>query len=226
MCGLLASTGVAGRPESYFRAPDEQAWARRFGIPVAGDGSFDYRSFARAVRRAGSTPNGVFGARVMWGTMSRIVDGLGTARSGRDLEVLADAFGPLRLVHLRRDDVVGQAVSWARAEQTGYWQDGDRASAHPRFELDQVAELVRTVTEHNAAWSSWVAGQGVEAHSVTYEEVTADPRQAVQGILHHLGIALPPGWRPVARQRRQADEVNADWVRRYHAAQRSADITR
>jgi LPS sulfotransferase NodH len=219
LCALLASTGVAGRPESYFREPDEHAWAHRLGVPVVGDRSFDYRSFVRAVRRAGSTPNGVFGARVMWGTMSRIVDGLGTAASGRDLEVLADAFGPLRLVHLRRDDVVGQAVSWARAEQTGYWQDGDRASARPRFELDRVAELVRTITEHNAAWSSWFAREGVEAHPVTYEDVTADPGRAVQGILDHLGIELPPDRRPVAPQRRQADEVNADWVRRYHAAQ-------
>lgn len=79
LCGLLTSTGVAGRPESYFRKPDERAWARRLGVPVAGDGSFDYRLFVRAARSAGSTPNGVFAARVMWGTMHRIVDGLEAA---------------------------------------------------------------------------------------------------------------------------------------------------
>ncbi|HEX6473857.1 MAG TPA: Stf0 family sulfotransferase, partial [Candidatus Limnocylindria bacterium] len=54
LCGLLTSTGVAGRPESYFRQPDEHARARRLGVPVAGDGSFDYRRFVRAVRVAGS----------------------------------------------------------------------------------------------------------------------------------------------------------------------------
>ena len=27
LCGLMASTTVAGRPESYFREPDEQLWA-------------------------------------------------------------------------------------------------------------------------------------------------------------------------------------------------------
>ena len=147
LCGLLASTGVAGRPQSYFRQPDEQACARRLGVPVAGDGSFDYPSFVRAARTSGSTPNGVFAARVMWGTMHRIVDGLAPAGGRRNLDVLADAFGPLRLVHLRRDDVVGQAVSWARAEQTGYWQDGDTSLAQPRFDLDQTADLVRTITE-------------------------------------------------------------------------------
>ncbi|MGH3680948.1 MAG: Stf0 family sulfotransferase [Natronosporangium sp.] len=29
LCGLLRSTGVAGRPESYVRQPDEPAWGRR-----------------------------------------------------------------------------------------------------------------------------------------------------------------------------------------------------
>lgn len=218
LCGLLASTGVAGRPESYFREPDEPAWARRLGVAVAGDGSFDYRSFVRAVREAGSTPNGVFAGRVMWGTMHRIVDGLGGAAGGRDLDVLGDALGPLRLVHLRRRDVVGQAVSWARAEQTGHWQDGDRSAAPPRFDPGLIEDLVRRIDEHDAAWRSWFAAQGVEPLPVTYEDVVEDPRPQVQAILDHLDVELPSGWRPVPRQRRQADAVNANWVRRYRAA--------
>jgi LPS sulfotransferase NodH len=185
---------------------------------VAGDGSFDYRVFVRAVRGAGSTPNGVFAARVMWGTMQRIVGGLAAAAGRYDLDVLVDAFGPLRLVHLRRDDVVGQAVSCVRAEQTGYWQDGDTPSAQPRFDPGHIHDLVATIRDHNAAWSRWFARQGVEPLSLTYEDVTRNPRQAVQRILDHLGIALPPDWRPTPRQQLQADEVNAEWVRRYRAA--------
>lgn len=215
LCSLLASTGVAGRPESYFRAPDERTWAARLGVGA----DFDYRRFARAARVAGSTPNGVFAARVMWGTMSRIVDGLDPApRERRDLDVLVEAFGPLRMVHLRRDDAVGQAVSWARAEQTGFWQDGDRAEAEPRLDLGAIDDLVRTVEDHNAAWGRWFAEQGITPHRVTYEEVTADPRRAVLAILDHLDIEPPASWRPAARERRQADEVNAAWTRRYREA--------
>lgn len=214
LCGLLASTGVAGRPESYFREPDEEAWARRLGVPVP----VEPRAFVRAVRAAGSTPNGVFAARVMWGSLARLVDGLDPGpRTRSDLEVMAAALGPLRAVHVRRADVVGQAVSWARAEQTGHWQDGDRSAAEPRFDLGQLDELVRTIGEHEAAWGRWFAAQGVEPYGVTYEEVTADPAGAVRGILGHLGSAPPAGWRPAPRERRQADEVNAEWVRRYRA---------
>lgn len=219
LCGLLASTGVAGRPESYFREPDEPAWARRLGVPMGGDGT--YRRFAGAARAAGSTPNGVFAARVMWGTVQRMVEGLDPGpRDRRDVEVLVEAFGPLRVVHLRREDVVGQAVSWARAEQTGYWQDGDRPTVEPRFDLGTIDDLLRTIQEHEAAGSGWFAEQGITPHRVTYEEVTADPRQAVLGILGHLDIEPPAAWEPAPRERRQADETNAAWVRSYREAHR------
>lgn len=219
LCGLLASTGVAGRPESYFREPDERAWVCRLGVPTGGDGSFDYRLFASAVRAAGSTPNGVFAARVMWGTVHRVLDGLDPGpRTRRDLEVLGDALGSLRVVHVRREDVVAQAVSWARAEQTGHWQEGDRPTAEPRFDLEAIDGMVRTIEEHNLAWNRWFAEQGVAPHRVTYEEVTADPRRAVSAILDHLDIEPPADWEPAPRQRRQADETNAAWIRRYREA--------
>lgn len=218
LCGLLASTGVAGYPESYFREPDERAWAARFGVPVTFDGSFDYRTFAAGAAQAGSTPNGVFAARIMWGTMHLVVDGLrpdGTAET--DLDVLADTFGPLRMVHLHRDDVVAQAVSWARAEQTGYWQRGDVSLREPAIDLDQVDELVRTAQAHNAAWISWFAEQGVRPHIVTYEALVADPEPTVRTILDYLDVEVPAAWRPASAHAKQGDEVNAEWVRRYRS---------
>lgn len=219
LCSLLTSTGVAGRPESYFREPDQHEWAERFGVPVANDGSFDHRAFTAGVLRAGTTPNGVFAARIMWGTMGLVVEGLDEDKPGlRDLDVLVGAFGPLQLVYLRRDDVVGQAVSWARAEQTGYWHHGDlTASDEPRFDLDQVNGLVSTIHDHNAAWNTWFAAQDVNPLVVTYEDLVADARDAVNQILRSVGESPPPGWRPASPHRRQANEVNADWLRRYLA---------
>jgi LPS sulfotransferase NodH len=216
LCSLLASTGVAGRPESYFRQGDEAAWASRFGVAVAGDGSFDYREFVAAAVRAGTSRNGVFAARIMWGTLDVVVERLSrTAPSQRDLDVLIDAFGPLAVVHLRRLDVVGQAVSWARAEQTGYWQQGDTASTDARLDLDQIDRLVRTVEDHNAAWARWFAEQGVRPHVVTSEALVARPRRTVEGILEFLDLEPPSDWRPVSPHVRQADDINVDWARRY-----------
>ncbi len=215
LCDLLASTGVAGRPESYFREPDVGSWASRFGVPTPGSEFFDYRGFVAGAVRAGATPNGVFAARIMWGTMHLLVDGLRHSPRGpsRDIDVLTEAFGPLWLIHLRREDVVGQAVSWARAEQTGYWQRGDEPRADPRLDLDQINSLVRTIHEHNTAWSTWFSAQGVQPHAVAYEDLIAAPGRTVHVILDRLGVKAPRGWRPESAHRRQADHVNADWIR-------------
>ncbi|GAB3435645.1 Stf0 family sulphotransferase [Flindersiella endophytica] len=225
LCGLLRSTGVAGRPESYFRLPNEQDWADRWQLARDADGRFGYDDYVRAAIADGSTPNGVFGGRVMWGTLDEMVAKLAVvhpelagARAGLDL--LERAFGRTRFVHLRRDDTVAQAVSWARAEQTKFWQDGDTAldGREPRYDFEQIDLLVRTIEEHNAAWRAWFADAGVEPYVVRYEDLTADPAAVTRGILDFLDLVLPAGCELVPGHRRQADQVNDDWIARYRAA--------
>ena len=216
LCSLLRSTGVAGRPESYFRDPGILDWAVQLGVLVDEDGRFDFAELVAGAVRVGSTANGVFAARIMWGTMPAVVHGLDPLPSGRsDVEVLQDALGPLRFVHLQRRDVVGQAVSWARAEQSGYWQQGDEVQVQPRLDLGQVDSLVGTIRDHNAAWRRWFAAQGVEPLDVTYEGLVTDPAEAVMSILNWIGTRPPADWMPVSPHKRQADAINADWVRRY-----------
>ena len=65
LLGLLESTGVAGRPQAYFREPDEPLWADRWQVPRSADGGFDYADSVRAALAAGRTGNGVFGAKLM-----------------------------------------------------------------------------------------------------------------------------------------------------------------
>ena len=76
LCALLKSTGVAGIPESYFREPDEPTWATQWGITRTGDETFSAADYVRAAFNAGRTENGIFGVRVMWGSMEPLVDKL------------------------------------------------------------------------------------------------------------------------------------------------------
>ncbi len=220
LCSLLTSTCVAGRPESYFREPDEHRWAERFGVHLRDGGTAaEYAKFVAGARRTGSTPNGVFAARVMWGTMDRLVDGLHPHRgSRRDIVILADAFGPLRFVHLGRSDVVAQAVSWARSEQTGVWQHGDVASCEATYDPVQIAHLVGTIRDHELAWRDWFSAQGIVPLELTYEHVIDAPRDAVVQVLRLIGAELPNRWVPTSPHHRQADALNAGWIARFHAS--------
>lgn len=220
LCRLLAATGVAGKPESYFRLPDEPSYAKSWGITLGSDGPLDYREYVRAAIAAGRTPNGVFAARVMWGTMDEMIAKLRAAHChpmGSDLEALQRELGQTRFVHLRRSDVLAQAVSWAKAEQTGYWQDEDSVvpGRRPRFDFDGIDGYVRTINEHNMAWRRWFATSAISPLVVLYEDLVANLEPAVAEIMGFLGLELPEGHVVQPSTRKQADEVNEDWARRY-----------
>ncbi|MBV9278904.1 MAG: hypothetical protein JOZ41_02370 [Chloroflexi bacterium] len=75
--------------------------------------------------REGTTPNGIFGVKVM--ATYVVEDVLGRLRRLPDRAslpapaLLTSVFPNLHYVHMRRRDRVRQAVSWVRAHQTGIW---------------------------------------------------------------------------------------------------------
>lgn len=225
LCGLMASTGVAGQPESYFRQPDEQLWADRWGIDRSAEEAFEYSEFVRAAFAAARTENGVFAARIMWGTMDYLVERLGSvypASAGDDGDLLNLAFGQTGFIYLYRDDVVAQAVSWHRAEQTHVWHYPDheeprRPEQEPRFDFDEIRKLAQTVEEHNSAWRGWFSSVGVEPYIVRYEDMDADPVGVAREVLDFLGLKIPPGHLIETRHSRLADELSAQWINRYRA---------
>jgi LPS sulfotransferase NodH len=222
LCGLLDSTGVAGHPESYFREPDEQQWATRWGIVSPSDGAFSYADYVRAAIATGSTGNGVFAARIMWGTLDEVVAKLAPvypAIAGSDIGLLNRTFGRTRFVYLRRGDVVAQAVSLLRAEQTNVWFETQRVrqepEQEPRFDFDRVHERIELIAKHNRAWRQWFAFAGVQPYLVQYDELDTAPVRITRGVLDYLGLELPADREIVVQHKRLADELNARWTDAY-----------
>ncbi|MBQ1076126.1 sulfotransferase [Micromonospora sp. C31] len=204
-------------------------WAARWGLPGTVDGGFDYADFVRAALAAGRTDNGVFGAKLMWGTLAEVLARLATIHpdlAGDDVALLGRAFGRTGFVFLRRDDELAQAVSRLRAEQTGRWFvggsgeiSGDAGNGQPpRFDADEIRRYVEEIREHNAAWAAWFASRGIRPHVVRYEELADDMAGTTRGILEFLGLDVPGAARTVVpRHRRQADALNRQWIARYRA---------
>jgi Stf0 sulphotransferase len=83
------------------------------------------------------------------GSLERMMAGLGRVPGKPDLPVLEGALGPLTFVHLRREDIAAQAVSWCRAEQTGYWQQGDVVAREPHQDIARMRLLMETIREQH-----------------------------------------------------------------------------
>jgi LPS sulfotransferase NodH len=158
----------------------------------------------------------------MWGTLEEIVAKVGSVHAdlaGADMELLTRVLGRTRFVHLWRDDVVAQAVSWGRAEQTQFWQDGDTAlpGHEPHFDFQQIHALIETIDEHNAGWRDWFAALDVKPHGARYEDLIADPDGVTRGILDFVGLRLAADRVLEPGTRRQADQLNDDWIAEYPA---------
>ena len=228
LLGLLESTGVAGRPQSYFRVPDERKWAERWRLPRTPDGGFAYADYVDAARTAGRTGNGVFGAKLMWGTHEHLITQLGRIHPDLAADppaLLRRVFGRTRFVQLRRTDELAQAVSWVRAEQTGTWFVGghgeisgrDGTERPPTYDADRITDVLRMIREHTAGWEQWFTAHGIQPYPVRYEDLTHDLTGVTHAVLDSLGLARPAGQVVTARHERQRDQLNAEWISRYRA---------
>jgi LPS sulfotransferase NodH len=248
LCSLLDRTGVAGHPEEYFEAlrhsgvprkPHEYFDPQRHaniierlafrelpdGKERAANPLWEPESYDRYLAWAleqGTTPNGVFGAKLMWGYLGdfaallRGIDG----NAGRAVPELLDASFPhLRYVQITRHDKVRQAVSLWKAVQTQAWrrENGcdDAPAMEPMFSFRAINYLVRLLTAHDASWDAYFLGLGVEPLKITYEELAEAPERVVRGVLEHLEIPAPADLEVRAPDLAvQADTRSEEWVRR------------
>jgi LPS sulfotransferase NodH len=213
LTGLLTSTGVAGRPEEYFWRDDMPFWSDRWGVSSFGE-------YLAAALTEGTTPNGVFGAKLMWGYLADFLGRL-RALAGRtespDLALIEHFFPDPRFVWIWRDDFVAQAVSWARALQTGVWYDhvGEQPAREPKFDFCQIDSLVREAAGHKQAWQDWFAANGLQPFRVRLEDLVLDKVGITRRTLDFLGLE-PPDRLVISEQTRtQGDALNEHWIDQY-----------
>jgi LPS sulfotransferase NodH len=210
LAGLLRSTGVAGRPEEYFWSEDIPHWRKRWG-------NIAEEAYFLTALREGTSPNGVFGARVMWSYLDDVVAMAADSSGGEGPPhvVLGASFPNLRYVHLSRRDRIAQAVSWALALQTGVWYAGDErdARAPVRYDGWSIDDLTRSIEAGENGWVSYFREASIQPLSVVYEDVSASPERITQSVLEHLGLASSPSIE--VHTQRQASPINAGWIDRY-----------
>ena len=230
LCDMLARTGVAGRPDSFFRQKSLQDWCVDWGLqgpPDPADPAFT-RRYLDAMRAEGRGDTPVFGLRLMGGDLRFACDWLGREYPGQGTaQALFDAaFGPTRFIHLSRQDKLAEAVSYARAEQSGLWHQRPDGSALEQldptapegFDAGRLHALVHELRGYDDAWNRWFTVEGIAPLRLTYETLSADPQLVLAQVLAFIGQdpgrakAVSPGTRKLA------DATSADWTARYRAA--------
>jgi LPS sulfotransferase NodH len=265
VCHALEETGVAGRPEEYFEAlrhsgrprrPEEyftgiEDQSIRDHLGERGVGSEPpprsplwsraaYDRYLEWAFEAGTTPNGMFGAKLMWGYFNDFASLLRNIPQYRDLplaELLPVVFPELTFVRVVRANKLRQAVSLWKAVQTATWRE-DQAQAKAasveedeapppyrsflqehrpqlRFHYRGIDHLLDQILAEESSWDAFFEHTGIKPVLVLYENFAGDYEASTLHLLDRLGLSPPDGFAFEPRMKRQSDRVNDDWVKRY-----------
>ncbi len=228
LCDLLAATGVAGNPGSWFHRPSLDDWARGLHVSRQEDGeaAFVSRLFD-AARELGGGSGNVFGLRLQRHSFAFFFETLRRLHpaSSSDVDCFERSFGPTLYIHLYREDKVGQAVSYIRAQQSGLWHvaaDGselERVAPHrdPRYDAAAIKAQVEIFTEFDRLWSAWFRHERIEPLRLSYARLADDPLLATRDLLENLGCDARTADHIVPGVSKMADATTEDWIARFQA---------
>ncbi|HEY0390293.1 MAG TPA: Stf0 family sulfotransferase [Solirubrobacterales bacterium] len=264
VCHALADTGVAGRPEEYFEALRHSGRPRRpeeYFLGVEDQSIRDhlgeraigseppprsplwsraaYDRYLEWAFETGTTPNGVFGAKLMWGYFGDFVSLLRNVPSYRDLalaDLLPEVFPDLTFVRVIRANKLRQAVSLWKAVQTATWRE-DQAKAKAtsveedgsppyksfieehrpqlRFHYRAIGHLLDQILVEEASWDAFFEHSRIKPVRILYENFEADYETSTLHLLERLGLSPPEDFAFEPQMKRQSDSLNDDWTRRY-----------
>jgi LPS sulfotransferase NodH len=264
VCHALEETGVAGRPEEYFEALRHSGRPRRpeeYFLGVEDQSIRDhlgersvgsdpqprsplwsraaYDRYLEWAFETGTTENGVFGAKLMWGYFGEFVSLLRNVPEYRDVplaELMPAVFPDLTFVRVVRANKVRQAVSLWKAVQTATWRE-DQASAKAasveedgsppyrsfaeahrpqlRFHYRAIDHLLEHLLIEEASWDAFFEHSGIKPILVLYENFAADYEASTLNLLDRLDLACPEGFEFEPRMKKQSDRINDDWTKRY-----------
>jgi trehalose 2-sulfotransferase len=197
----LTETALLGRPGEYLHRNEPSAMpsiVARFGTPTLD------AVMAEVMHRTRS-PNGVFGIKLHIGMLlPLLVEG-----------TFERAFAGAKFLYTTREDLLAQAISFARASITGAWLSKNEA-APAEFSFEAIHGAVRHISHMMGQWETFFALHGIRPLRITYEEIDRDVDGVIARVSEHLGVALPEPTRfNKARDTVQRDAINDAWRKRF-----------
>ena len=208
LCRQLVNAGI-GVPSEYLGIDHINALYPRLAVDPR-----DTRAYLKALRERRTTPNGVFGTKLLWPQFA-------DRRAALKVELLRDT----RLVYLNRRDLAPQVVSLHLSIVTGRWDFTDRVAPNRRGDIaigdpSHLAVCEDLLAQQHRAWGELFEGQRLRVEAMFYEDIVADQAGAVERVATLVGLApseyrIPPtearetSFSPEIEERRRA--LIAQW---------------
>lgn len=200
LCRELWQTGRLGAPFEYFNALNVVPLAARFDVVAPS-------AFLGALFRTRTSPNGVFGAKILPNQWPKAAQYLSAVN-----------ISDIRILYLDRRDKLAQAVSLARALATNGWVAGMETHSPPIYRPEAIRTALAQVTRQSLDWERIITESGWSPLRLHYEDMTLDPTSFTARAADYIGVTLEESVRlvlpPIAKQ---ADALSSDWIRRFRS---------
>jgi trehalose 2-sulfotransferase len=214
LCNLLWQTGVLGAPTEYWNfkrnaglrgRPKGTSVGNQMMERLEATSLADYLTKLLACR---TSKNGVFGVKAHSFDFEEAL---------RQYPEMLDRLAPVSFIYIVRQDKVAQAVSMAKAAQTGAWVSSAKArNVNLQYDSDLIAKCLAWVERQDRDWARWFSTHGKEPFVVTYENLTADADRVMRDVVELMGVQNDePQHVHLPELEKQGDETNEEWVARF-----------
>lgn len=211
----LHATRKAGRPKQFFLPKFEGEYGAAHGL----DPSADFGGYVKGIIPATATSNEVFGFKVMGWYLADFLARLRAAFPGDLPEgtLLGRVFPRLRYLRVVRKNKLRQAISKARALQSGLWKikEGGETGQTAIYDRELIARCLAETEQDEKVWDEFFDRNRIVPRTVYYEDLCGNYDSAARGALLAIGVRanrLPP---IVPETVRQADGISREWEEAY-----------
>jgi len=200
----LWRTGCLGAPMEYLHFPHPSGIFKRLG-----GGS--PQIYWYELQRLRASPNGVFGFKMFLSSYRRV------AHIYPDLLPLIKSD---HVVYLVRRDKIAQAVSHAKATQSGSWFYESAVEPRPAsYDYDLIDRCYREAIREHDGWEMLFRQTDCRPFTIVYEDFIEDVDGTIKRIAEHLGVNLERGavLENLISLDKQSDSVSKCWAELYVA---------
>ena len=206
----LWQTGLLGAPMEYLNFRFVGDILRRLDYVPHLAGEISEAGIAKYwgdIKRLRTSPNGVFGYKMF---------GVNYLEISRRVPGFLRQIVPDYVIYLTRRDLIGQAMSYSRAQRSRRWFAGMPDTPEVRYDFEHIKQCISSIEDQKSSWERMFAITGVRPIHICYEDLLADSAGVIRALLLDMDIPPEPADElAIPLIERQTDGVSREWRDRF-----------
>lgn len=196
----LIEHGGAGVPFEYFNSGNMAKWKYILKINK-------HEDFVKKIRSIRCSPStGVFSAKIHYSQLEELAPYSPFKKMGN-----------VKYIHVKRRNVLKQAISMSIARQTGKWiSEMPSNGVVPNYSRNEIEQEMRAIIRDNASWYFFFAQNGIDFKEVIFEDLINNTDQVLQDVYDFIGIDSNANVNVELKSiNKQSNSVNEQWLEKY-----------